>query len=244
MEGAPESWPPVEGETVRRVLPVFPLPSVWLLPYLILPLRIFEPRYKQMVEDCLDGPGWIVLGTVVEGHEQELAGAPPIHPVAGLGEIGRHQRLPNGDYDVVLVGIQRVRVKEVPSDRLYRKVEVEPASEIPIPIQHDSLLRGQLVEALSARVKEPIAIPEEVPISHLVDLLTLHVPLPPAQMSRIFVEADLERRTRLVLAEHGRRPHAPPGASPPQLRFFRGFLRDPEQGGDEAEGDDTGADPT
>ncbi len=240
MEATPESWPPAEGDVVRRVLPVFPLPQVWLLPYLILPLRIFEPRYKQMVEDCLDGPGWIVLGTVVEGHERELAGAPPIHPVAGLGEIGRHQRLPNGDFDIVLVGSQRVRVVEVPSDRLYRKVEVEPAQEIPIPIQHDSLLRGKLVEAISARVKQPIAVPDEVPISHLVDLLTVHVPLPPAQMSRIFVEADLERRTRLVLAEHGRRPEAPPSASPPQLRFFRGFLRDPGQADEGEPGGDAG----
>jgi len=218
------------------VLPVFPLPQVWLMPYLILPLRVFEPRYKQMVEDCLDGPGWIVLGTVVEGHEGELAGAPPIHPVAGLGEIGRHQRLPNGDYDVVLVGLQRVRVREVPSDRLYRKVEVEPASEIPIPIQHDSTLREEIVQAIAERVQQPIAVPDEVPISNLVDLLTLHVPVPPREMSRIFVEPDLERRTRLVLAEHGRRPQAPPGASPPQLRFFKGFLGQDED--ENAEEDD------
>ena len=233
MDSVPESWPPPDGEASRRLLPVFPLPQVWLLPYLILPLRIFEPRYKQMIEDCLDGPGWIVLGTVIEGHESELSGAPPIHPVAGLGEIGRHQRLPNGEYEIVLVGIQRVRVREVPSDRLYRKVEVEPAPEIPIPIQHDASLRAEIVQALGERVQEPIAVPDEVPISHLVDLLTLHVPLPPREMSRIFVEGDLERRTRLVLAEHGRRPHAPPGASPPQLRFFRGFLGEEEEEEDE-----------
>src|SRR5262245_4175143 len=98
-----------------------------------------------MIEDCLDGPGRIVLGTIRGGHEREAAGAPPIHPLAGLGEIGRHEHLADGRYRILLVGLQRVFVREVPSDRLYRKVEVHPAHEIPISSERDATLRAELL---------------------------------------------------------------------------------------------------
>ena len=64
MEPIPQNWPP--DEPVRRVVPLFPLPQVWLFPYVVLPLHVFEERYRQMVEDSLDGPGRIVLGTIRE----------------------------------------------------------------------------------------------------------------------------------------------------------------------------------
>jgi Lon protease-like protein len=135
MEHSPSALERVPG----RVVPMFPLPNVWLFPAVILPLHVFEQRYRQMVEDCLDGPGRIVLGTIRAGHEPDASGAPdapgtpPIYPVAGLGEIGRHERLPDGRFNLLLVGLQRVVVREAPSDRLYRKVEIQPAPEQPIP---------------------------------------------------------------------------------------------------------------
>jgi len=89
-EPIPESWPPEDpSDVTRRVVPLFALPHVWLFPYVILPLHIFEERYKQMIQDILDGPGRIVLATVQDGHEDDLAGSPPVYPIAGLGEIGR-----------------------------------------------------------------------------------------------------------------------------------------------------------
>ena len=51
---------------------------MWMFPYVVLPLQIFEDRYRSMVEDSLDGPGRIVLGTVMDGHEEELKGSPPV----------------------------------------------------------------------------------------------------------------------------------------------------------------------
>ena len=54
-----------------RVAPLFPLPNVFLFPGCVMPLHVFEPRYRQMVEDLLDGPGQVVMGTL----EQDHAGA-------------------------------------------------------------------------------------------------------------------------------------------------------------------------
>src|SRR5262245_23824108 len=110
----------------HRVVPLFPLPGLFLFPGTALPLHIFEPRYRQMVEDLLDTSGRLVLGTVMPGHEKEVMGAPPVHVIAGLGEIARHQRLNDGRFVIFVIGLTRVRLSEVDSDRPYRKVEVAP----------------------------------------------------------------------------------------------------------------------
>src|SRR6185436_16317400 len=82
----------------QRIVPLFPLPNVFLYPGCVMPLHIFEPRYRQMIEDQLDGPGQIVMGTVPSEHAADLDGAPPVRPIAGLGEIFRHERLPDGRF--------------------------------------------------------------------------------------------------------------------------------------------------
>jgi hypothetical protein len=189
-----------------RVAPLFPLPDVWLFPAVILPLQIFEERYRQMIEDCLDGPGRIVLGTIQAGHEHESAGAPPVYPLAGLGEIGRHERLPDGRFHILLVGLQRVIVREVPSDRLYRKVEVVPATEVPIASPREKRLREQLLAALAQRTKDLPAIPAEFSTTHLADMLILRMALPHETLNELYSQLDAEKRARAALAEHRHRP--------------------------------------
>src|SRR5215468_1542148 len=107
---------------MNPVVPMFPLPGVFLFPGQLLPLHIFEPRYREMIGDLLDGPGRLVMGTVLPDHESELPGAPPMYPTAGLGEIGRHEHLADGRFNILLVGLSRVSIREVESERLYRKV--------------------------------------------------------------------------------------------------------------------------
>jgi len=215
LEDVPQTWPPSpdEGGPQVQTFPVFPLPRLWLFPGVILPLHVFEPRYRQMVEDSLDGPGRIVLGTVVDGYEDRLAGAPPIYPVAGLGEIGRHDKLDDWRFHVLLVGLQRVRVREVDSERLYRQVEAEPITEVPAPPDEESDLRERVVEAIEARTDESPELPPDLPLQHAVDLLTLRLDLPVAQMNTLYAEHDVKQRAVRALAEHRRRPLPPPGDS-------------------------------
>lgn len=199
----PESWPPDDPtEVVRRVVPLFALPHVWLIPYMILPLHIFEERYKQMMEDILDSQGRFVLGTIQEGHEDEMAGTPPVYPIAGLGEIGRHERLADGRFNVLLVGLRRVKIREVESDRPYRMVEIEPAVEIPVPREREPKLRKRLVDAILDRTEEMDSIPPQVSVSHLADLLILRMPLPHSVLNDLYSELDEEKRARQALAQH------------------------------------------
>ena len=59
---------------------LFPLPNLVLFPHVVQPLHVFEPRYRQMIEDCLDTAGRIVLATLVERSAGALPAEPPWRP--------------------------------------------------------------------------------------------------------------------------------------------------------------------
>ena len=202
---APDA-PNLPQSSPGRVVPLFPLPDVWLFPFVVLPLHVFEPRYRQMIEDILDDVGRLVLGTIQAGHEHEAPGSPPIYPIAGLGEIGRHERLPDGRFKILLVGLQRVFVRETESTRLYRQVEVHPAPEVPLRKREEAELRAPLLAALRERMKDLPERSEGFTTSYLVDMLLLRMPLPHELMNELYSELDPARRARAALAQHAQRP--------------------------------------
>jgi Lon protease-like protein len=202
-EGPPDAPKP------GAIAPLFPLPNVFLFPGMSMPLHIFEPRYRQMIEDTLDGPGRIVMGTVLEGCHDDLAGSPPVHHIAGLGEIMRHERLPDGRFLIMLVGITRVLIRETPSDRLYRKVEAIPLRERPADEARAPALRAKLLEAIDARSPEPLELSGEVPLGQLADILLLLMQPPQATMQELFSCVSVEDRAKRALAAHASLPLHP-----------------------------------
>ena len=205
----PAGWPPTEpvGSTV---VPLFPLPNLFLFPGTVVPLHIFEPRYRQMIEDSLDGPGRLVVGTILEDHHEDMAGAPPVHSIAGLGEIARHERLPDGRYVIMLVGLTRVKVQEAESDRMYRQVRVEALQEVPVPDGEIGALREELLAAVMKRTPDlkdrTEELPDDMPIGHLTDLLLLRMQLPQSAMQPLYSEVVVAERARQALDQHAHRP--------------------------------------
>lgn len=196
-------------KTAHTIKPLFPLPGLFLFPGTAIPLRIFENRYRQMIGDLLDRAGQLVIGTVVPGHEEDLPGAPPVHPVAGLGEIVRHEKLSDGRYDILVYGLSRVRTEEVESDRLYRKVRVEQLDEEPVPDSDEPPLRADLQLAVRERVKMPVQLPDDMPLSQLTDLLLISLRLPEPVLLDLYSQPVLMKRVRGALQEHADRPIDP-----------------------------------
>ncbi|MFK7986548.1 MAG: LON peptidase substrate-binding domain-containing protein [Sandaracinaceae bacterium] len=106
---------PLASEALRA-LPVFPLPRVVFFPGSVLPLHVFEPRYRDMMEHCVsaDGHRAMAIATLADGWEDDYEGNPPIHDIACAGRIVEHQRRPDGRFDLVLAGVHRVRLAELP----------------------------------------------------------------------------------------------------------------------------------
>ena len=108
-------------------LPIFPLSNVVLFPRVKTPLHLFEPRYRQLARDVLQGERRIGMVVVRPEHVAEMPGDPPIYPIGCAGVITESQRLPDGRYNIVLLGEHRVRiVAEEPrgESRLYRVARV------------------------------------------------------------------------------------------------------------------------
>jgi Lon protease-like protein len=203
--GIPDAWPPQRSDLRRRVAPVFPLPKVYLYPRTLMPLHIFEPRYRQMVEDLLDRPGYVVMAAIQGGHEHEQPGDPPIYSVGGLGDIYQHHRLPDGRYLIKLAGLARVRLREIQSDRLYRMVEYEEIPEVPPSEAVAGELSPKLLEAIRQRCETPVDKLGELGPGQLADILLQTLDLPVDQMQAVYSEPTVAERARRALAEHAAR---------------------------------------
>ncbi|MGH7726518.1 MAG: LON peptidase substrate-binding domain-containing protein [Candidatus Eiseniibacteriota bacterium] len=101
-------------------VPVFPLPNVVFFPGVALPLHVFEPRYRKLLEDAVAGEKLIALATLLPGWEKDYEGAPAFHPLATIGQVENVERLPDGRSNIMLVGLERAQLEEEFTDLPYR----------------------------------------------------------------------------------------------------------------------------
>lgn len=108
-------------------LPVFPLPNCVLLPGGLLPLHVFEPRYRELTRDCLAGHQLMAIGRLRPGFETTYYGRPPLYDRCGVGRIICSEELPDGRFALLLRGVARVAItRELSTERTYRLVEAHP----------------------------------------------------------------------------------------------------------------------
>jgi Lon protease-like protein len=182
-------------------IPIFPLPTVVLFPEVSLPLHIFEPRYREMVADALASDRLIGMVLLRPGWEHEYEGRPAVYDIGCVGVISHHERLPDGRYNIVLQGVDRVRFRGETHDRPYRRAFIEPLGD-PLAPGDRRTLREQRhrLEALVAPFAEPsggeLKIPASVPDGELVNALAQYLPLEPVEK-----QALLERDGVLARCE-------------------------------------------
>jgi ATP-dependent Lon protease len=107
-------------ESALETLAVFPLPGIVLFPGTLLPLHIFEPRYRTMVADCLAGSRCMAMANQLDEPE-DLERAPRWSPIAGIGRVVHHVGLRDGRSNIVLQGLGRVRLEELSFVPPYRR---------------------------------------------------------------------------------------------------------------------------
>ena len=104
------------------VLPMFPLGTV-LLPGAVLPLHVFEPRYRQLVQDCLSGVPEFAVVLIERG--SEVGGGDARRDIATVARLAQVAELPDGRYALITVGGRRVRIVRWLDDDPYPRAEVE-----------------------------------------------------------------------------------------------------------------------
>jgi Lon protease-like protein len=194
-----------------KAVPLFPLDNVTLLPQQVLPLHIFEPRYRQMVQRALDGAGQIAMA-VFEGKrwQQEYHGRPPIRPAVCIGQIVQHEKTLDGRYNVLLQGVCRARiVEELPPDgeRLYRMAILEPVGVDAVDEQMLASTRHKLDQALSEGPLTHMAAAqpvleyvrnEEIPTAAILEVVSFTLVTDSRTRYRLLAEGDALRRAEII----------------------------------------------
>lgn len=182
-------------------VPIFPLPEVVFFPETVLPLHVFEPRYRQMVADCLAADGWMAVVMLRAGWEKDYQGRPPVQTIAGVGEIIQAEMLADRRYNILLHGRSRIRIlAEEPSEgRLYRVARAERLEEEG-PKADDRTFGARLQELRAAHARLLVALGQSHP--DVVGRLTVAGATPGAAIDRIVsaVVPDAEVRQRLLEA--------------------------------------------
>ncbi|MEM1329052.1 MAG: LON peptidase substrate-binding domain-containing protein [Planctomycetota bacterium] len=204
-----------------RAIPIFPLPGVSLLPQQVLPLHIFEPRYRQMIDQALDGPGLIAMAVLAPGDGEGPWGDAAVRPAVCVGRISEHEKLPDGRYNLMLQGICRAEIVEElePADgRLFRLARLDPLeegasvvgdSDEESPWELDAererldemLSSGPLAQLTVAEAVLGYVRNEQVPTALLLDIVGIALVTDEEPRYHLLAEGDAVRRRAFVRGE-------------------------------------------
>ena len=165
---------PDRAAALPRAIPIFPLQDIMLFPNASRPLHIFEPRYREMVADALEGDRIIGMVMLHAGYEDEYAGNPPIYDIGCAGVIANVERLEDGRYNIVLSGLMKFRIASEDRSGSYRVAEIEALPEDLGDADRDALRghRPLLMELLASVAPGQAPTPDELPDEMLVNGLS------------------------------------------------------------------------
>lgn len=196
-----------------KPMPLFPLGVVALMPQQVAPFHIFEPRYRQMIGDALDGSGQIAMATYDTSTMDAFdytGDSLPLRPAVCIGQVFQHERLPDGHYNILLQGICRAKIVDEQgpdSDRMYRTAYLQPMD---LPGEHDNdfgTARRKLTEHLTAWPLQQLRTAawvverlrnDQIPDSAAFELVCFSLFTDPELRYQLLAEPEPKRRMRLV----------------------------------------------
>ena len=186
-----------------EVLPVMILSECWLFPGCMLPLYIFEERYRKMLQVALDTHRMFCIGTRIDSEEGGIL------PVSTAGVVNACVKHPDGTSSLVLLGTKRIRLIEWVGDEPYRMARVEPMETDPHCHQSVATLREEVMQSLPPCPADPDHSIAELcarlrttdNCEFVCDVLTYHFVRDPEVLNASLVEPNLEKRYRMLLDE-------------------------------------------
>jgi ATP-dependent Lon protease len=190
-------------EKALAELPIFPLPRLVFFPNTMLPLHVFEPRYRKMLSDCLETHGAMAVVRL----DPCRANGERISPVAGAGIVVHHELLPDGRSNLVLAGSARVRLEELPFCPPYRRARATVLEPIRthVPEEDHSALVAAATEFVREVRRHDSEFTFELPSSRcagiLADVCAAHLIVDADVRQRLLEELDDAARVRGVVEE-------------------------------------------
>jgi ATP-dependent Lon protease len=194
-------------EDALSAIPVFPLPQVVLFPGAILPLHVFEPRYRAMLAHCLATHRALVVAQIIGGEDEH--GRPRIAPIAGGGIVIEHQPLADGRSNIVVLGKARLELDELEPDaaRPYRVARARILRESSVTVSENdrtSLIAAATMFATEVKKHDPqfsFRTPASADAAQLADLCAFQLVVDAGTRQAILDELDPRARVAMVLRQ-------------------------------------------
>ncbi len=193
----------------REEIPLFPLPNVVLFPDALLPLHIFEPRYRQMVQDACNGDRKIGMVLLKKGWENRYEENPDVFATGCMGQIVDVESLPDGRFNILLKGICRFAVGDVVQPKPYRRARVSPLEDRIDDLQDaaERTARKNLNEAAAAIAEffvynkmslNRVPVDFKAPLGTVVDTLSYYLAIDPYEKQPILEEIRVGARAGML----------------------------------------------
>ena len=206
-----------ETSNLPEIIPVFPLTGSLLLPGNLLPLNIFEPRYRNMVADVMEGDQHIgMIQPLVPRQdnnwveEAERSEIPEIYRIGCLGRIEECEPQDDGRYLVVLRGVSRFRIREeLPPQRGYRRVKADYSGfqrdfdELNVFLNPTRMMSALKAFGEKHDLEFDYDLLASVPGISLLNGLSVALPFLPAEKQALLEAADPAVREDLLLTLMG-----------------------------------------
>ena len=189
---------------------LFPLPNLVMFPHAVQPLHIFEPRYRELLEEALATDQLIAMALLQPGWEADYNGRPQVFPTACIGRVASHARLDDGKYNILLMGLRRATViEEFPPERAFREAEVVVVEDLypksgtnqRAALQRELLrcFRRFAPDSPAAQERFEALMNNKLPLGVLSDIIAFTMKLSPDFKQRLLSDWNVDTRTELLL---------------------------------------------
>jgi ATP-dependent Lon protease len=191
---------------------LFPLPNLVMFPHVVQPLHIFEPRYRELVEEALETDQLIAMAHLQPGWEAASDENATIFPMTCIGRIVSHIRFDDGKLNILLLGLRRATIAaELPRTRSFREAQVTIVEDVYVgsgsPVR--AAIQSELLQCFRRFTPESPAAQEQfeslinnrLPLGALTDIISFTMKFDVGLKQRLLSEGNVELRAKLLLDE-------------------------------------------
>ena len=185
--------------------PIFPLPDFVMFPASGNKFKIFEPRYIEMINDVINNERFITISLLKPGWEKNYEGSPQINEIGTLSYITKCNKQNNGEYIIILMGIEKVQINETVQTHNYRIGATTSLNEITATSSEkdkcEKLMKNFFELLTNVDKKLPINLFSDVQVSLeiLVNLICMAMPISSKEKQKLLELPDIGLRYEVLL---------------------------------------------
>ncbi|MGH7884298.1 MAG: LON peptidase substrate-binding domain-containing protein [Thermodesulfobacteriota bacterium] len=188
------------------IIPIFPLSTVVFFPNTLLPLHIFEPRYREMLRDAENSEKLLGMTLLRPGWEKDYFGNPDVFNITGIGRIISSETFEDGKSNVVLYGLKRAKIVEIFNDKSYRTARIELLENI--SEKSSEVLKEKILYMISTwndmlderHENYKIKVNAELSLGKLTDILASVLISNVFEKQKFLEELNIDKRAEMIFS--------------------------------------------